>query len=362
MHEKLEKIEHRFNKIAEQMADPQVTSDHSKYTKFAREYAELEEVVKKYQRYKKVLAQIEDSKNIIENSEDDELIQLAEEELETLEDEEKKLNKELQMLLIPPDPHDDNNTILEIRAGTGGDEAGIFAGDLYRMYSKFCENNGWEIELMSDNPSERGGFKEIIVSVIGKGAYGQLKFESGVHRVQRVPDTETQGRIHTSAASVVVLPEVEDVEEIDLDPNDLRIDVFRASGHGGQHVNTTDSAVRIVHIPTGITASCQDEKSQLKNKNKAMKVIKARLYDFEMSKRQEEITSQRRSMIRKGDRSDKIRTYNYPQGRVTDHRINLTLYRLDEIMEGDLETLINEVKLADQAEQLKESELQQVNE
>jgi peptide chain release factor 1 len=308
-----------------------------------------------------VLAQIEDSKNIIENSDDDELIKLAEEELETLREEEKKLSKELQMLLIPPDPHDDNNAILEIRAGTGGDEAGIFAGDLYRMYSKFCENNGWEIELMSDNPSERGGFKEIIVSVIGKGAYGQLKFESGVHRVQRVPDTETQGRIHTSAASIVVLPEVEDVEEIDLDPNDLRIDVFRASGHGGQHVNTTDSAVRIVHIPTGITASCQDEKSQLKNKNKAMKVIKARLFDFEMSKRQKEITSQRRSMIRKGDRSDKIRTYNYPQGRVTDHRINLTLYRLDEIMEGDLETLINEVKLADQAEQLKESELQQVN-
>lgn len=361
MLQRLEKIEHRFQTIAEQMADPQVTSDHSKYTKLAREYAELDEVVKKYQRFKKVLKQIEESKNIIESSEDNELVELAEDELETLTEEEEKLTKEIQILLIPPDPLDDNNAILEIRAGTGGDEAGIFAGDLYRMYSKYCEQKGWTIELMTDNPSERGGFKEIIVSVSGKGVYGELKFESGVHRVQRVPETETQGRIHTSAASVVVLPEVEDLEEIDINPNDLRIDVFRASGHGGQHVNTTDSAVRIVHLPTGITASCQDEKSQLKNKNKAMKVIKARLYDFEMRKRQEAITSQRRSMIRKGDRSDKIRTYNYPQGRVTDHRINLTLYRLEEIMEGDLDTLIEEVKLADQAEQLKESELQQVN-
>jgi len=361
MLEKLEKIEKRFQTISEQMADQQVTSDHSKYSKLAREYAELEEVVKKYQQYKKVLAQIEGSRSIIESSDDEELTQLAEEELETLTEEEEKLTRELQMLLIPPDPHDENNAILEIRAGTGGDEAGIFAGDLYRMYSKYCEEQGWKIEIMGSNPSERGGFKEIIVSVAGKGAYGQLKYESGVHRVQRVPETETQGRIHTSAASVVVLPEVEDLEDIDLNPNDLRVDVFRASGHGGQHVNTTDSAVRIVHLPTGITASCQDEKSQLKNKNKAMKVLKARLYDFEMRKRQEAITSQRRSMIRKGDRSDKIRTYNYPQGRVTDHRINLTLYRLEEILEGDLDTLINEVKLADQAERLKESELQQVN-
>lgn len=361
MLEKLDKIEHRFQEIAEHMADSQVTSNHSKYAKLAREYSELEEVVKKYQRYKKVLVQLDDSKKIIEGSDDDELIQLARDELETLSEEEEELTQELQMLLIPPDPHDENNAILEIRAGTGGNEAGIFAGDLYRMYSKYCEQQGWNLEVMSSNPSERGGFKEIIVSVNGKGVYGQLKYESGVHRVQRVPETETQGRIHTSAASVVVLPEVEDLEEIDINPNDLRIDVFRASGHGGQHVNTTDSAVRIVHLPTGITASCQDEKSQLKNKNKAMKVIKARLYDFEMSKRQEAITSQRRSMIRKGDRSDKIRTYNYPQSRVTDHRINLTLYRLEEIMEGDLDTLINEVKLADQAERLKESELQQVN-
>lgn len=361
MLEKLEKLEHRFQTLAEQMADPQITANHSKYTQLAREYSELEDVVKKFNQYKRVLSQIEDSKNIIETSEDDELTQLAEEELDKLNEEEELLEKELQMLLVPPDPHDASNAILEIRAGTGGDEAGIFAGDLYRMYAKYCEQKGWKMELMGDNPSERGGFKEIIVSVIGKGAYGQLKFESGVHRVQRVPETETQGRIHTSAASVVVLPEVEDLEEIDLDPNDLRIDVFRASGHGGQHVNTTDSAVRIVHLPTGITASCQDEKSQLKNKNKAMKVLKARLYDFEMRKRQEALTSQRRSMIRTGDRSEKIRTYNYPQSRVTDHRINLTLYRLEEIMQGDLDELINEAKIADQAERLKETELQQVN-
>jgi len=361
MLEKLDKIEHRFQTIAEQMADPEVTANHSKYAQLAREYSELEEVVKKSQQYRRVLTQIEDSKNIIETSNDDELTQLAEEELEKLAEEEERLTKELQMLLVPPDPHDASNAILEIRAGTGGDEAGIFAGDLYRMYSKYCEQKGWKMELMGNNPSERGGFKEIIVSVIGKGVYGQLKFESGVHRVQRVPETETQGRIHTSAASVIVLPEVEDLEEIDLNSNDLRIDVFRASGHGGQHVNTTDSAVRIVHLPTGITASCQDEKSQLKNKNKAMKVLKARLYDFEMRKRQEALTSQRRSMVRSGDRSEKIRTYNYPQSRVTDHRITLTLYRLEEIMEGDLDQLINGAKIADQAERLKEPELQQVN-
>jgi peptide chain release factor 1 len=361
MLEKLEKIEQRFQALAEQMANPQVTSDHSKYTKLAREYSEMEGVVKKFQKYKKVITQIEDSRSILQSSDDEEMKQLAEEELAVLTEEEEELEKQLQMLLVPPDPHDASNAILEIRAGTGGDEAGIFAGDLYRMYAKYCEREGWKMELMGDNPSERGGFKEIIVSIIGKGAYGKFKFESGVHRVQRVPETETQGRIHTSAASVVVLPEIEDLEEIDLNPNDLRIDVFRASGHGGQHVNTTDSAVRIVHLPTGITASCQDEKSQLKNKNKAMKVLKARLYDFEMSKRQDAITSQRRSMIRSGDRSEKIRTYNYPQSRVTDHRINLTLYRLEEILEGDLDELINEVKIADQAEQLKESELQQVN-
>jgi peptide chain release factor 1 len=280
--------------------------------------------------------------------------------LTELEDDVEKLEKEIQLLLIPPDPTDSKNTIVEIRAGTGGDEAGIFAGDLYRMYIKYCEEMKWKTEVISANPSERGGFKEIIFSVSGKGAYGRLKYESGVHRVQRVPDTESQGRIHTSAASVAVLPEAGDVE-VAIGPNDIRVDVFRASGHGGQHVNTTDSAVRVVHIPTGMIVSCQDEKSQLKNKAKAMKVLKARLYDLELRKQQESRSSQRRGMVRSGDRSEKIRTYNFPQSRVTDHRIGLTLYRLEEIMMGDIDSIIDALQLADQAERMKESEPQYAN-
>jgi peptide chain release factor 1 len=360
MLEKLKEIEAKFNKIASQMSEPEIASDHEKYSKLAREYSDLQEIMKTTKQYKKVLSQIEESKAILDDSDDDGLRELAREELLLLKDEEDILTEKLHELLTPPDPNDSKNAIVEIRAGTGGDEAAIFAGDLYRMYSKYCENNSWKIELMGMNVSERGGYKEIIFMVNGRGAYGTLKFESGVHRVQRVPDTETQGRVHTSAASVVVLPEVDDVE-VDLDPNDLRIDVFRASGHGGQHVNTTDSAVRIVHVPTGITASCQDEKSQLKNKAKALKVLKARLYDLEIRKRQAELTSKRRSMIRTGDRSEKIRTYNFPQGRVTDHRINLTLYRLDEIMQGDVDMLINQIQIAEQAERLKEPEMGQVN-
>jgi peptide chain release factor 1 len=360
MLEKLKEIEAKFNKIASQMSEPEIASDHEKYSKLAREYSDLQEIMKATKQYKKVLSQIEESKAILDDSDDDGLRELAREELLLLKDEEDILTEKLHELLTPPDPNDSKNAIVEIRAGTGGDEAAIFAGDLYRMYSKYCENNSWKIELMGMNVSERGGYKEIIFMVNGRGAYGTLKFESGVHRVQRVPDTETQGRVHTSAASVVVLPEVDDVE-VDLDPNDLRIDVFRASGHGGQHVNTTDSAVRIVHVPTGITASCQDEKSQLKNKAKALKVLKARLYDLEIRKRQAELTSKRRSMIRTGDRSEKIRTYNFPQGRVTDHRINLTLYRLDEIMQGDVDMLINQIQIAEQAERLKEPEMGQVN-
>lgn len=360
MLEKLKEIEAKFNKIASQMSEPEIASDHEKYSKLAREYSDLEDIMKVTKQYRKVLSQMEESKSILNDSDDDELRELAREELVLLKDEENRLTDKLHDLLTPPDPNDSKNAIVEIRAGTGGDEAAIFAGDLYRMYNKYCENNSWKIELMGVNISERGGYKEIIFMVNGKNAFGTLKFESGVHRVQRVPDTETQGRVHTSAASVVVLPEVDDVE-VDLDPNDIRIDVFRASGHGGQHVNTTDSAVRIVHVPTGITASCQDEKSQLKNKAKALKVLKARLYDLEIRKRQEELTSKRRSMIRTGDRSEKIRTYNFPQGRVTDHRINLTLYRLDEIMQGNLDILIDEIQIAEQAERLKEPEMSQIN-
>jgi peptide chain release factor 1 len=360
MVEKLLAIEKKFDKIARQMSDSNIAADHERYTRLAREYSELEEIVKKSRQYRRVLDQIEESRTLLRESDDEELQELAKEELGELEEKIEKLEREIQMLLIPPDPDDTRNTIVEIRAGTGGDEAGIFAGDLYRMYSKYCERKRWKTETISATPSERGGFKEIIFSISGKGAYGRLKYESGVHRVQRVPETESQGRIHTSAASVAVLPEAKDVE-VQINPNDIRIDVFRASGHGGQHVNTTDSAVRIVHKPTELVVSCQDEKSQLKNKAKAMKVLKARLYDLELRKQQESISNQRRSMVRSGDRSEKIRTYNFPQGRVTDHRVNLTLYRLEDIMQGDVDMIIDELQLVEQTERLKESEPQYAN-
>ena len=357
MLEKLQHLETKFEKIAARMADPEVAGDHEKYTQLAREYSELEAIVRYYRRYKTVLDQIAESEGILRDSDDEELRELAREELTSLEGESETLEKRIQQLLVPPDPNDSKNTILEIRAGTGGDEAGIFAADLFRMYGKYCERNRWKLEIISGSATERGGFKEIIALVTGKGAYGRLKYESGVHRVQRVPETESQGRIHTSAASVAVLPEAAEVE-IDIPEADIRVDTFRAPGHGGQHVNTTDSAIRILHLPTGLIVSCQDEKSQLKNKAKAMKVLKARLYDIELQKQQDAISSQRRGMIRSGDRSEKIRTYNFPQGRVTDHRINLTLYRLEEVMQGDLDTLIDELQMADQAERMKESEPQ----
>lgn len=352
MLDKLKDIEAKFQQLAEQMADPNIASDHTQYTKLAQEYSDLEPLVKKIREYSRLNENIREAKQILNDSNDEELKELAKMQLDDAQSQIESLEKEIQQLLVPPDPNDLKNTILEIRAGTGGDEAAIFAGDLYRMYARYCELNRWKMETLSVSEGDHGGFKEIIVLIKGKGAYGKLKYESGVHRVQRVPETESQGRIHTSAASVVVMPEVEDVE-IDINPNDLRIDVYRSSGHGGQSVNTTDSAVRIVHLPTNIVVTCQDEKSQLKNKEKALKVLKARLYDLEMSKQQENISNQRRSMIRSGDRSEKIRTYNFPQGRVTDHRIGLTLYRLNEILNGELDLLINELQIADQAERLK---------
>jgi peptide chain release factor 1 len=351
--EKLKQFNQRFEEIGNEMSQSEIISDREQYATLAREYADLEPVIKKGKEYQKVMAQITDTEHLIESENDDEIVEMAKEELMMLQERAEQLEREIQRLIIPPDPNDEKNVVLEIRAGTGGDEAGIFAGDLFRMYQKYCENQGWKMEILDANFAERGGFKEVIASISGKNVYGRLKYESGVHRVQRVPETETQGRIHTSAASVVVLPEVQDIE-FQVNPNDLRIDVFRASGHGGQHVNTTDSAVRIVHVPTGIMATCQDEKSQHKNKAKAMKVLKARLYDLELRKQQDQISNQRRSMIKTGDRSDKIRTYNYPQGRVTDHRIHLTLYRLNEIMEGDIDMLIDELQQADQEQELKE--------
>ena len=355
MLDKLASIEEKFNRIAEQMADPAVAGDHSKYTQLAREYSELEDIVKNFRRYKEVLTGIEESQDILSSGEDEELKELAKMELDELQAESETLQKTIQRLLVPADPNDSKNTILEIRGGTGGDEAAIFAGDLYRMYTKYCETNKWKMDLIKVNAAERGGYKEIIVSIAGKGAYGRMKYESGVHRVQRVPETESQGRVHTSAASVAVLPEAEDVE-IEINENDLQIDVYRSSGPGGQSVNTTDSAVRITHKPTGLVVAIQDEKSQHKNKAKALKVLKARLYDMELQKQQEEISRERRGMVRSGDRSEKIRTYNFPQGRVTDHRIGLTLYRLEEVMQGSLDMLIDELQLAEQAERLKASE------
>jgi peptide chain release factor 1 len=351
--EKLKQFNQRFEEISNEMSQSEIISDREQYAALAREYADLEPIIKKGKEYQKVRAQITDTEHLIETENEDEILEMAREELIHLQERAEQLEREIHGLIIPPDPNDEKNVVLEIRAGTGGDEAGIFAGDLFRMYQKYCENQGWKLELLDANYAERGGFKEVIASISGKNVYGRLKYESGVHRVQRVPETETQGRIHTSAASVVVLPEAQDIE-LEINPNDLRIDVFRASGHGGQHVNTTDSAVRIVHVPTGIMATCQDEKSQYKNKAKAMKVLKARLYDLEIRKQQDQLTNQRRSMIKTGDRSDKIRTYNYPQGRVTDHRIHLTLYRLNEIMEGDIDILIDELHQADQEQELKE--------
>ncbi len=343
---KIDKMRERNQELTQELTKPEILSDQQKFGKLAREQNELNHVISFYDQLKEIIGQIEEDQKIIESDEDEELVAIASEEINELSEKRQEMEEELKLLLIPKDPNDSKNAIVEIRAGTGGDEAGIFAGDLYRMYSKYCERKNLKKENLSSHISERGGFKEIIFNVSGENPYGNLKFESGVHRVQRVPETETQGRIHTSAASVVILPEAEDVE-IELNQNDLRVDVFRSSGPGGQSVNTTDSAVRITHVPTGLVVTCQDEKSQLKNKNKAMKVLKARLLDKAKREQNESITSQRRDMVAGGDRSVKIRTYNFPQGRVTDHRINLTLYKLDKVLEGELDEFIDQLQIAD---------------
>ena len=350
---KIDKIKARDRELTEALSKPEILSDQQRFGKLAREQNELSHVIKFYDKLTDLKNKIEEDQKIIDLNEDKDLVEIASEEIEELYEKRLKMEEELRQLLIPKDPNDAKNAIIEIRAGTGGDEAAIFAGDLYRMYQKYCEKNNLKTENLSSNISERGGFKEIIFSIRGENPYGKLKFESGVHRVQRVPETETQGRIHTSAASVVILPEAEDVE-IEISQNDLRVDVYRSSGPGGQSVNTTDSAVRITHIPTGIVVTCQDEKSQLKNKNKALKVLKARLLDRAQREQNESITSQRRNMVAGGDRSAKIRTYNFPQGRVTDHRINLTLYKLDKVLEGELDKFIKELKIADRNMKLEE--------
>jgi peptide chain release factor 1 len=349
-------LEEKLEKLDKKLSDPNVLSDQKKIRDISRERKELIDILEVGREYKKVYQTIKDDEKVRREESDKELLEMVHAELEELRPKLDDLEERLKLLLVPRDPNDAKNTLMEIRAGTGGEEAALFAADLFRMYQRYIEENGWKLEVMTSNPTGVGGFKEIIFLVEGDGAYGNLKFESGVHRVQRVPETEASGRIHTSAASVAVLPEAEDVD-IDIDPNDLRIDVYRSSGPGGQSVNTTDSAVRITHEPTGLVVSCQDEKSQLKNKNKAMKVLRARVLDKAIAEQNAQIASQRKAQVSTGDRSAKIRTYNFPQGRLTDHRIGLTLYKLDSIMEGDLEEVIEALKLEDRAERLNEIEV-----
>lgn len=353
---KLEGVKHKFDEIGQQITDPDVIADMKKYVALNKEYRELEPIVEAYDRYKNLLSNLDDAKAILASEKDEEMREMAKVEVDELEEELPKVEDEIKLLLIPKDPQDGKNAILEIRAGTGGDEASIFAGDLFRMYSKFIEKKGWKVEVTSTSEGTVGGFKEVVMKVTGNGVYGVLKYESGVHRVQRVPQTETQGRVHTSAASVVVLPEAEEFD-IDLNINDIRKDTFCASGPGGQSVNTTYSAIRLTHIPSGIVVQCQDEKSQLKNYDKALAELRTRLYNMEYQKYLDEISGQRKTMVSTGDRSAKIRTYNYPQSRVTDHRINYTMYNLPVFMDGDIQEVIDQLQLAENAERLKESEL-----
>ena len=350
--EKLKAIKEKFDDIQSQLSDPALSSDQEKLIELSKKRSELTDIVSAYEKYDKLLKNIGGNKEIINNSDEDDLVELAEMELEELEQQKEEIEEEIKVLLIPKDPNDTKNVIVEIRAGTGGDEAGIFANDLFRMYARFAELKGWKLEIMDINDSVMNGIKEVVFGLSGNEIYGDLKFESGVHRVQRVPQTEASGRVHTSAASVVVMPEAEDVE-VELDMNDVRVDTYRASGAGGQHVNKTDSAIRMTHLPTGIVVQCQDERSQIKNRQKAIKILKTRLYDQKLQEMTSEISQTRKSVVKSGDRSDKIRTYNYPQNRVTDHRIGLTLYDLSTIMEGDLYELIEKMKIADRTEKLK---------
>jgi peptide chain release factor 1 len=352
--DKLEDIKTKWETLGEQLNDPEIIGDMKRFVKVNKDYKELEPIVVAFKEYKNLLSNIEEAKEILKNEKDDDMREMAQEELTEAEQRRDTIEEEIRVMLIPKDPTDDKNAVMEIRAGSGGDEASIFAGDLYRMYIRYCETKGWKIEVVELNEGTAGGFKEIVFNVIGDGAYGLLKFESGVHRVQRVPKTETQGRIHTSAASVVVLPEAEEFD-VELNEKDIRKETFCASGPGGQSVNTTYSAVRLTHIPSGIVVSCQDEKSQIKNLATAMKVLRTRLYEREYNKYLESIASQRKTMVSTGDRSAKIRTYNYPQGRVTDHRINLTIYNLQAIIDGDINEIIEKLQMAENAERLKEN-------
>lgn len=351
MFERLNFVENKYEELSRKISDPSIIADQKEWQKLCKEHAEVEVMVMKFREYNKTLADIEGAKEMLQEETDQDLRDMVQEELKELAANKETYENELRILMLPKDPNDDKNVFIEIRGGAGGEEAALFAAVLFRMYTRYAEGHGWRIELMSANETDIGGFKEVVFMVRGQGAYSKLKYESGVHRVQRVPDTEASGRIHTSTATVAVLPEVEDVD-VTINPNDLRIDVFRSSGHGGQCVNTTDSAVRITHLPSGLVVSCQDEKSQLKNKEKAMKVLTARLYAIAERERHAGIAEDRKSQVGTGDRSERIRTYNYPQGRVTEHRIGLTLYRLDSFLDGDIDEVINALITADQAEKM----------
>lgn len=351
---RLEGVKARFEEVGQLITDPSIIADMKKYVKLNREYKQLQPVIEAYETFRNLLINIDSAKEMLAEEQDDEMREMVKEELDLYQHQVSPMEEEIKLLLLPKDPEDEKAAIVEIRAGTGGDEASIFAGDLYRMYSKYFESRGWKASTTSFTEGTVGGFKEIIMDVTGDGVYGTMKYESGVHRVQRVPQTETQGRVHTSAATVAVLPEAEDFE-IDVKQSDIRKDTYCSSGPGGQSVNTTYSAIRLTHIPTGIVVTCQDEKSQLKNLDKAMKELRTRLYNLEYQKRMDEISSKRKTMVSSGDRSAKIRTYNYSQGRVTDHRINLTLYNLQAIINGDLKEIIEKLQMAENAERLKES-------
>jgi len=353
MLDQLEAIRERFDEVAQQIVQPEVVSDQKRFMKLSKEYKDLEKIVNQYTAYKQLLEEIDGARQIIATEKDEEFRELAKAELDELLPRRETMEETLKEMLIPKDPNDSKNVILEIRGGTGGDEAAIFAGDLFRMYQRFCEKMGWRMSLVDYTEGTSGGYKEIIAEIEGEDVYGKLKFESGVHRVQRVPATETQGRIHTSAASVAVLPEAEEVD-VELNMNDIRKDTFCSSGAGGQSVNTTYSAVRLTHIPTGLVVQCQDERSQLKNLDKALTVLRSRLYEIELQKHNDAIASQRKTMVGSGDRSDKIRTYNYPQSRVTDHRIGMTVYNLPAVMDGDIGEFIEQLRIAENAERLKE--------
>lgn len=351
MFERLQELENKYEKLNELLSDPEVVSDVDKLRDYSKEQSELEDVVESYRQYKTVTSELDDAKTMLEDDLDEEMHAMAKEEVSDLTRQKEKLEEELKVLLLPKDPNADKNVIMEIRAAAGGDEAALFAGDLYRMYSRYAENHGWKMEVIETHPADVGGFKEIIFMINAKGAFSQLKFENGAHRVQRVPETESGGRVHTSTATVAVLPETEEVE-VELHDNDIRVDTFASSGPGGQSVNTTMSAVRLIHEPTGIIVSCQDEKSQIKNKEKAMKVLRARIYDKYQQEAQAEYDENRKYAIGTGDRSERIRTYNFPQNRVTDHRIGLTIQKLDQIMEGKLEEFIEALLLDEQTSNL----------